>query len=120
MFIRSPAASHTVVKFLILIGTVETAAFTEETMTRETSPSVKNSVVFPRSLIVMREHDCDCAQSVKDIKASNKMSGYVPLSSIFACLRDTGGTDSTDAVRYNIIILCVSSPDPMHALTDLL
>ena len=54
-------------------------------MTRETSPSLENSVVFPRSLIVMRGHDCDCA-SEKDIKANNKMSGYVRLGSIFACV----------------------------------
>ena len=86
VFIRSPAASHTMVKFLILTGTVERPWPPEGTMARAMSPSLENSVVFPRSSMVIRGHDCDCA-SEKDIKANNKlMSGYVPLWSIFACV----------------------------------
>jgi hypothetical protein len=82
VFIRSPAASHTFVKFLILTGMLEIPETASpgggiSTMARATSPWLENSVVLPISPIVIRGHNSDCA-SVKDIKA-NKMKGYVPL-----------------------------------------
>ena len=82
MFIRSPDVSHTMVKFIIFTGIVD-SVFTKEIIPLATSPSVENSMVLPRSLIVMREHDCNCALA-KDIKfnVNNKMKGYVSLRNI--------------------------------------
>ena len=60
VFIRSPAASHTVAKFLILTGMTALVS-PGGTKPRETSPPLVNSVVLPRSLIVMDGHDWDCA-----------------------------------------------------------
>jgi hypothetical protein len=56
VFISSPAASHTFVKFLILTGMLGVDS-PEGTMARAMSPCSENSVVFPRSSIVMSGHN---------------------------------------------------------------
>ena len=55
----------------------------------ETSPSLENEVVLPRSLIMMGGYDWDCAL-VKEIKAS-RMKEYISLRSAIACTRDLLG-----------------------------
>ena len=66
--LRSPDASHTIVKSLILTGTRVPSLSPGGTMARAMSPSVDKSVVSPRSLTVMSGHDALCAFA-KDIKA---------------------------------------------------
>ena len=61
MFIRVPEASHTIVKSLILTGTLELKASDRGVMASAMSPSAENSVVLPRSLIVISGHDRICA-----------------------------------------------------------
>ena len=90
VFVRSPDASHTIVKVLIFTGMLGSAS-PGGTKPTETSPLLENSVVLPRSLIVMDGHDAICA-FVNDIKArpSTMMKGYSPLRSIILFARYCG------------------------------
>ena len=116
VFIWSPAASHTMAKFLILTGMVEKAWPPGGIMARATSPSLENSVVLPRSLIVIRGHDCDCASTNLDIKANNKMKDCFTVWSIFSCIVLILNLSSFWH-SLGRCTLCVSSPDPMHSLS---
>ena len=86
VFIRYPAASHTIVKLLILTGIVDF----EETMARAMSPSIENSMVLPRSLTVIWGHDCDCTLA-KDNKANNKIKQNFYFM-IHLCLHEFEGS----------------------------
>ena len=70
VFVRFPEVSHTIVKFIIFTGMLLKDS-PGGTMPTETSPLLENSVVFPRSLIVMDGHDTDCALTKRQASPSH-------------------------------------------------